>query len=76
MTIVNMHEAKTRLSQLIAEVEAGREVVIARNGRPVVRLAPCTGVPVVRRFGALNGRIETGEAFFDPLPEAELDAWE
>ena len=76
MKTVNVHEAKTRLSQLIAEVEAGGEVVIARNGRPVVRLVACAGVPAVRRFGALNGRIETGEAFFDPLPEAELDAWQ
>jgi prevent-host-death family protein len=76
MTTVNVHEAKTRLSQLLAEAEAGGEVVIARNGRPVVRLVPCAGLPAVRRFGALRDRIETGDAFFDPLPEAELAAWE
>jgi prevent-host-death family protein len=76
MTTVNVHEAKTRLSQLLAEAEAGGEVVIARNGRPVARLVPCGGVPTVRRFGALRGRMETGDAFFDPLPEAELAAWD
>jgi prevent-host-death family protein len=76
MTTVNVHEAKTRLSQLIAEAETGGEVVIARNGKPVARLVPYAGAPAVRRFGALRGRIETGEAFFDPLPEADLAAWE
>lgn len=76
MTVVNVHEAKTRLSQLIAEAEAGGEVVIARNGKPVARLVPCAGAPVMRRFGALKGRMETGEAFFEPLPDAELAAWE
>ena len=39
-TIVNVDEAKTRLSALLALVEAGEEVIIARNGRPVARLAP------------------------------------
>lgn len=79
MATVNVHEAKTRLSQLIAEAEAGGEVIIARNGKPVARLVPCAGTPAVRRFGALGalgGRMETGEAFFDPLPEAELAAWQ
>ena len=76
MTTVNVHEAKTRLSQLIAEAEAGGEVVIARNGKPVARLVACAGAPAARRFGALQGRMETGEAFFEPLPAAELAAWE
>jgi prevent-host-death family protein len=37
---VNVYEAKTQLSQLIARVEQGEEIVIARNGRPVARLVP------------------------------------
>src|SRR4028119_1622646 len=40
MTRVNVQEAKTRLSQLLAAAERGEEVVIARGGRPVVRLVP------------------------------------
>ena len=76
MTTVNVHEAKTRLSQLIAEAEAGGDVVIARNGKPVARLVPCSGAKAVRRFGALSGRLETGDAFFEPLPEAEIAGWE
>ena len=76
MTLVNVHEAKTRLSQLIAEAETGGEVVIARNGKPVARIVRYADALAVRRFGALSGRMEIGEAFFDPLPEAELAAWE
>lgn len=38
--VVNMHEAKTRLSQLIRAVEAGDEVIVARHGHPVARLVP------------------------------------
>ena len=38
MTVVNVHEAKTQLSRLLAQVEAGEEVVIARRGKPVARL--------------------------------------
>jgi prevent-host-death family protein len=40
MTMVNVHEAKTRLSQLLSAVEAGEDVVIARQGVPVARLVP------------------------------------
>ena len=41
MTTVNVHEAKTNLSRLLVRVEAGEEVVIARNGKPVARLVSC-----------------------------------
>ena len=41
MTTVNVREAKTNLSKLLAQVEAGEEVVIARNGKPVARLVKC-----------------------------------
>jgi prevent-host-death family protein len=55
VTVVNMHEAKTRLSDLVARAEAGEEIVIARAGSPAVRL-----VPVVsgrrRAGGDLEGR--------------------
>lgn len=42
MITVNMHEAKTRLSELVQNVERGDEVVICRNGKPVARLSPVT----------------------------------
>ena len=75
MTRVNVHEAKTHLSRLLAQVEAGNEVVIARNGAPVARLVPCR-TRGKRVFGALKGRLVVPESFFEPLPESELEAWE
>ncbi|MYD29104.1 MAG: type II toxin-antitoxin system Phd/YefM family antitoxin [Dehalococcoidia bacterium] len=75
MTTVNIHEAKTHLSRLLAQVEAGEDVVIARNGKPVARLVPCEEQGK-REFGVLRGRIKLDDSFFDPLPEEELAAWE
>ena len=75
MVTVNIHEAKTHLSRLIAQVEAGEEVVIARNGKPVARLGPLNGRGKPQ-FGSWKGRIAVDDSFFDPLPEEELSAWE
>jgi prevent-host-death family protein len=76
MKTVNIHEAKTQLSRLIAEVEAGEDVVLARGGKPVARLVRIGDAPAERRFGAMRGRARTDDAFFEPLPETELAAWE
>ena len=73
--MVNVHQAKTQLSRLLAQVEAGDEVVIARNGKPVARLVGCRRRGK-RQFGALKGRVTVDDSFFDPLPETELSAWE
>jgi len=75
MSMVNIHQAKTQLSRLLVQVEAGEEVVIARNGKPVARLVRFRDRGK-RRFGALRGKISIDESFFDPLPESELAAWE
>lgn len=77
---ITIHAAKTNLSKLIERVEAGEEIVIARGKKPVARLVPMD-VPAhvlrARTFGALKGRFGlTDSFFFDPLPEAELKAWE
>ena len=75
MLVVNVHEAKTQLSRLLARVEAGEEVVIARRGEPVARLVGCK--PRSRRQAdVLKGKVVIPESFFDPLPEEELTAWE
>lgn len=75
MVTVNVHEAKTHLSRLLVDAEAGEDVVIARNGKPVAKL-----VPVARKgkpqFGTLKGKIKIDERFFEPLPEEELKLWE
>lgn len=75
MKIVNMHAAKTNLSELIARVLAGEEIAIARSGTPVAKLVPFAAAEPRREFGALAGRLSVTNAFFEPLPDDELDAW-
>jgi prevent-host-death family protein len=75
-TQVNIHEAKTRLSQLIEQVGAGGEVVIARAGSPVVRLVAVDGRRPRRVLGALAGQITIPDDCNAPLPDALLDAFE
>lgn len=70
---MNVQEAKNRLSQILAAAERGEDVVIARDGTPVVRLVP-VGSPPPREVGFLTGSVPA--AFFEPLPEDELAAWE
>ena len=73
---VNIHEAKTRLSQLIEQVEAGGEVVIARAGLPVVRLVAVQRQRPRRVLGVLAGRLTSASNTDAPLPDALLDAFE
>ena len=75
MTVVNVHQAKTQLSRLLAQVESGEEVVIARNGTPVARLI-CVRSHGKPRFGSWKDRISVDDSFLEPLPEEELAAWE
>jgi prevent-host-death family protein len=76
METVTIHAAKTTLSQLLARVEAGEEIILARGNEPIAKLVPYEKPPTKRRFGALRGVISVGPAFFDPLPEEELAKWE
>jgi prevent-host-death family protein len=76
MTTVTVHVAKTQLSKLIARVEAGEEVIIARRDKPVARLVPIEPVQPKRRFGSMKGKVWVGPEFFEPLPEDELRRWE
>ena len=75
MYVVNVHQAKTELSRLLARVEAGEDVVIARRGEPIARLVACKA-RIKRQPDALKGKIVVPDTFFDPLPEQELTAWE
>lgn len=72
--IVNVHEAKTHLSRLLEQAHAGQEIILAKAGKPYARLGPLAPAPVQRRPGRLAGRVD--DAFFEPLPEAELQAFE
>lgn len=69
---VNIHEAKTQLSKLVAQVERGDEITISRAGKPVARLVPIQRP--VRRFGTAKGRIVIHDDF-DELPGDILDAF-
>ena len=64
---MNVYQAKTHLSRLLEEVEAGDEVVIARNGRPVARLVPLQRGASKRRVpGAWQGKGWVADDFDDP----------
>ena len=67
MRQVNVHEAKTQLSRLLEEVEAGERVVIARAGEPVAVLAPYRSAVRSRRLGLFAGQARIREDF-DELP--------
>lgn len=71
---MNVHEAKTHFSRLLAEVEQGREVVITRAGRPVAKLVPYSA-PSRRVPGGWEGRVRMAEDF-DALDEAVIAAFE
>jgi len=57
MKIVNTHEAKTHLSRLLDEAEAGEEILIAKAGRPVAKLVPYRPTRKSRELGLLRGQI-------------------
>ncbi|HJT76257.1 MAG TPA: type II toxin-antitoxin system Phd/YefM family antitoxin [Gemmataceae bacterium] len=71
MQLVNIHQAKSQLSRLLDQVAAGEEVVIARHGKPVARLAPMQEELPPRQPGALKGKIWVAENFDDPDEELE-----
>lgn len=73
---VTVHAAKTTLSKLIERAHAGEEIVIARGTVPVARLVPILDQAPKRRAGTLRGLVKIPDAFFEPLPAKELDAWE
>jgi|tagenome__1003787_1003787.scaffolds.fasta_scaffold18947843_1 prevent-host-death family protein len=79
MKFVNIHEAKTTLSQLLADVEKGEDVVIARNGVPIARLTAFSEKPIRREPGVLRKYPEWENFSFDPdvfapMTDVELEA--
>jgi prevent-host-death family protein len=76
MEPVSIHTAKTTLSQLLARVEAGEEIVLARGKVPIAKLVPFQPVAPKRQFGAMRGIVSIGPEFFEPLPDDELAAWD
>jgi prevent-host-death family protein len=75
---VTTHEAKTHLSRLVAEVEAGEEVVIRRGARAVARLVPLGHTTRATRpkVGTItSGPIRAGRGVFEPLSDKDLKEW-
>ena len=75
MAVVNMQEAKTRLSQLVARAETGEELLIACAGRPAVRLAPVSPRHPARGHGSMPELVAWADAILELLPEDELRRW-
>ena len=72
---VNVHHAKTHLSKLIAAAENGEEVIIARAGKPAVKLVVVTEPPLKDRrnmLGAGIGKIWMSEDAFSPETDLEI----
>ena len=73
---VNVHEAKTRLSQLLELVEEGETIVIARRGQPVAELVParqCTTFPFgIARQAPL---VPAGNEWWRPMTDTEAEDW-
>jgi prevent-host-death family protein len=76
MTTVNIHEAKTHLSRLVDEVAAGAEIIIAKAGKPMARLAPISTPVRKKHLGLLKGKIKVLDDFNAPLDDETLSAFE
>lgn len=81
MQTVTVHEAKTHLSRLLAAVESGDEVVVARGRTPIARIVPFEALtPKTRQLGWLRGDAGGSDplayGFWDPIPDDDLALWE
>jgi len=70
-TVVNVHEAKTHFSKLLARVACGERIVIAKAGKPVAMLVPYEAPGWKRPIGMDKGKIFIHDDWDDPLPEFE-----
>jgi prevent-host-death family protein len=76
MAQVNIHEAKTHLSQLLSRAALGEDIIIAKAGKPIVRLVPVAEPPQDRILGQDEGLFSIPEDFNNPLPEDILSGFE
>ena len=75
MTQVNIHKAKTQFSRLVELAAGGEEIIIARSGQPVARLVPYRAKGVVRKPGAMRGKIRIKKNFDALLAKELLDSF-
>ncbi len=76
MKTVNIHDAKTHLSKLIARARKGEEIVLAKAGKPVAKIVPFEPAPQRRVPGSARGQFTMSDDFDAPLPDDILDAFE
>jgi len=69
---INIHDAKTHLSRLVEQAAAGKEIVIAKAGRPMARLVPLVAAAKPKKLGLLRGKIKVPDDFNAPLDAALL----
>jgi len=72
--IINVHDAKTQFSKLLEKAHAGEEIILAKAGKPYARMVPLAPAVTKRKPGRVPEIDDS--AFFEPLPEEELKAWE
>lgn len=76
MIKLNIHEAKTHLSRYLARVAAGETIVLCNRNVPVAEIRPLPRRRSAKRpIGLRKGSFVVPREFFEPLPEAELEAW-
>jgi len=76
MRTVNVYEAKARFSELLAAAAGGEEIVVAKNGKPMVKLmAYSAPVAPERGFGIARGVLHVPPDFDEPLPPETLDSF-
>jgi prevent-host-death family protein len=73
--IVNIHQAKTELSKLLERALAGEEVIIAKAGKPIVKLTPIQPRKKRRLAGLAAGKVWIAPDFDAPMPDDWLDAF-
>ena len=76
MEAVNIYDAKTRLSQLVDKAAAGEDVLVSRNGKPLVRITQLEGPRRRIKFGVLKGKVSVSPDFDAPLPNEALAGFE
>jgi prevent-host-death family protein len=73
MRTINMHEARTKLARLVDQAAKGESLVIARAGKPLVKMTALDGSSEPQRLGFLVGEIEVPDDF-DQMGESEITA--
>lgn len=75
-TTINIHEAKTNLSKLLAKVMQGDEIIISKSGKPMAKLVPYTNPKLKKRhLGNAKGLFKIEKSFFEPLPKELLESF-